>query len=349
VSQSIHPTEIFNRAFYESEKGHLGLWQPDAMTEEPLRRHARELREAVNASLQEQRERVESPVPSPSLYFDLIESTRVNAAAKEVDGLYMVGVTRAFLTTVPDVIKELLSRDSVWKFLLITTDGSTEERRQAEEMIFNTLFVFVTNHELGHIVHGHVTCESEEWNRLKSDVSAVLPKQAAEIEADGYSCFATLNWLFSRVSSDSESVGVPLLRIFLLAALGYLESGAVRIWDWNAMASFSHPQYLSRVDFILGHTIGWCEERHPQIVRSLPHDVIHKGLEAIQNCWQAEDARPLEAQVDELVGGPYRQWEAQIATERVRLRGLLAPFAWRVRGYSDLPIGNPTEDSSSSE
>jgi hypothetical protein len=129
-------------------------------------------------------------------------------------------------------------------------------------------------------------------------------------------------------------IGTRLLRLFLVAALSYLESGASRIWDWSPAVSFSHPQYLSRVDFILGHTRGWCENRQPQLAATLSHELVHTALRAVHNFWETENIRSLEAQVNDLLSGPYAGWEAEIEADRILLRRLLKPFAWRVRGYS---------------
>lgn len=334
-------TEIFERAFYEPTKGNKGRWQPDGLTEDALRERAKRLLLHVNSALQDARESVEHPVPTPELYFDFIESSLVNAGSKEREGVYLLGVTRVFLTTVPEVVAQLLARDAVWEVLLITTDGGERERVEAERMLFDVLFLFVTNHELGHIVHAHTTEASEEWNRIRNDENTVLPEQAAEIDADGYSCFSTLNWLFSRLPSDAEALGAPLLRLFTIAALCYLEAGASRVWEWTVR--FTHPQYLSRADFILGHTLEWCREHYPSLEGSLSHEIMHRALEAVEKCWPTSSSRPLEVQVAELTSGPYGEWERAIAAERTRIRELLAPFAWRVRGYSTVAQDNDVQ------
>jgi hypothetical protein len=328
-------TEVFERAFYEPEKGNYGRWQPDALTDDALRERAKRLLREVNSALQDARDRIEHPAPAPELYFDFIESNAINAASKECSGLYVFGVTRPFLTTVPEVVTRLLARDAVWEVLRMTSNGSKEERAKAEQMLFDVLFVFVTNHELGHIVHGHTTEASEEWNRVRNDDAAVLPRQAAEIDADGYSCIATLNWLFSRLPPDMEGLGMPLLRLFIIAAASYLEAGAANVWDWTAQ--FAHPQYLSRVDFILGHTLAWCQEHYPLLGTSLSHEIVHRAFKAVEKCWPERSSRPLKEQVAELTAGPYEEWEHNVATERNRIRRLLAPFAWQVRAYQTGP------------
>jgi hypothetical protein len=83
--------ELFHEAFFEPED-RLGLRKPDVMTEESLRSRAQKLHASVNASLQEQRERIESPAPAPELYFDFIDSKLVNAHAKELKGVNLFGL-----------------------------------------------------------------------------------------------------------------------------------------------------------------------------------------------------------------------------------------------------------------
>src|ERR1017187_10845236 len=83
------------------------------------------------------RDRIEHPAPAPELYFDFIESNAINAASKECSGLYVFGVTRPFLTTVPEVVTRLLARDAVWEVLRMTSNGSKEERAKAEQMLFD--------------------------------------------------------------------------------------------------------------------------------------------------------------------------------------------------------------------
>jgi len=334
-------TELFAAAFYEPTKGNLGRWQPDALTDDALRERAKRLLVEVNSALQDTIERVDHPVPTPDLYFHFIESKSINAAAKEYHGAFVFGVTRPFLSMIPDLVTRLLERDDVGEILGIQTNGSTEERSDAERMLFDVLFVFVTNHELGHIVHGHTTETSEEWNRIRSDESATLPKQAAEIEADGYSCFATLNWLCSRIPPDKEELGVPLLRLFIIAAACYLEAGAANAWNWNAQ--FTHPQYLIRMDYVLGYVLAWCQEHHPCLSGSLSHETVHSAFKAVQGCWPERDRRPLGVQVAELTAGPYKEWEQLIAAERTRIRTLLAPFQWQVRGYESGTVSEPIE------
>lgn len=333
MSESVQASaEIFNQAFYEPEKGYLGLWKPDPMVEDSIKKHTRELHERINIWLQNQRGRVESPLPAPNLYFDLIKSKFVNAAAKEVSGLYLLGITSAFLTTANEVILELLSRDSVKSFLLIQSESSYDDLNKVQDIFFNTMFLFVINHELGHIVYGHVTNESEEWNQMRNNS---LARHVAEIEADAWSSFTTLDGLFAESSSDREEFKLTRLRVFLLAAFGFLESGAADSWDWNSLHTSSHPHYLSRVDFILGATRSWCEKHFPNAAHTLSHDIIINGLEAIQSCWPQKDSLPIDAQADHLLAGAYTEWEAQICEVRVSLRDLLAPFAWRFFGQSD--------------
>jgi hypothetical protein len=345
VERSETLTELFASAFCEPTKGSYGRWQPDVLTDDALRQRANRLLLEVNSALQDARERVEHPAPAPDLYFDFIESKSINAGAKEYRGACVFGVTRPFLSTVPELVARLLARDAVWEILLIKTNGSDEERAEAERMLFDVLFVFVTNHELGHIVHGHTTEASEEWNRIRNDDGAILPKQAAEIDADGYSCFATLNWLFSRVPPNAEALGVPLLRLFIIAAACYLEVGAANIWNWTAQ--FMHPQYLTRIDFILGHTLGWCQEQCPSLAASLSHEIAHNAFKAVESCWPERDSRPLGEQVAELTAGPYQEWEGHIAAERTRIRELLAPFSWRVRGYQTVALDEPVHEQPS--
>ena len=86
-------------------------------------------------------------------------------------------------------------------------------------MLFDLVFLFVTNHEVGHFVHAHTSSESEKWVKLSSDPGKTLPKQAAEIEADGYSTFSTLNWLFGNRNPTCQArevdgtIGAAFLRL----------------------------------------------------------------------------------------------------------------------------------------
>lgn len=345
MERSATLTELFAGAFYEPTKGNYGRWQPDVLTDDALRQCAIRLLREVNSALQNARERVEHPAPTPDLYFDFIESKSIRAGAKEYQGACVFGVTRPFLSTVPELVTRLFARDGVWEILLIKTNGSDEERVEAERMLFDVLFIFVTNHELGHIVHAHTTEASEEWNRIRRDDGAILPKQAAEIDADGYSCFATLSWLFSRLPPNSEALGAPLLRLFIIAAACYLEAGAANFWNWTAQSK--HPQYLSRMDFILGHTLGWCQEHYPSLAASLSREIAHNALFAVESCWPDRDSRPLEEQVAGLTAGPYQEWEGYIGAERARIRELLAPYTWRVRGYQTVALGEPVHGQSS--
>jgi len=341
MPEPISLSETFHTAFYDAEEGKLGLWQPNPLTDPAVAALARKLHGDVNSSLEEQRSRIVRPAPAPQLYFDFFKYRKPIAEATERNEIFLIGAADALLTSLSSLIEGLLSRPQVLAFLSIEAKGNDVDRKDAQDMLFDLVFLFVTNHEIGHFVHGHTGSQPEEWLEFKSDPVKRLPQQAAEIEADGYSTFATLNWLFTKrspiVEGDTgarQKVEAVLLRLYLLAAFSYLEMGSSRPWRWHCPETFTHPQYLTRVDFIVGHSRGWCERHAIEHERNLSQAHIHEALEGVHNCWHQPDSRNLERQVKDLTSGPYASWEERIREERSRLRQLLEPFQLIVRDYS---------------
>ena len=88
--------------------------------------------------------RIIRPVPAPQLYFDFFKSRRPIAEAQEREGIFLLGVADALLTSVSSMIEELLTRQQVWALLSIVEATKVEDRQRAREMLFDLVFLFVT-------------------------------------------------------------------------------------------------------------------------------------------------------------------------------------------------------------
>jgi len=347
--------EIFHVQFLDGRKGYAG--RADFALEQPeIRRLCHLLHQDVNASLIEQTGRM---LGAPKrLYFDIIKSDHVNASSKACsDELYLIGVTQAMVSRVREVLLHLTSQEHLYSVLRIDAspadpadDSGHSVHQELRDQLFLLVFLFATNHELGHHVHGHTSVvgsalESEGLNGLKTSQI----RQAMEVDADGYAIFASLNTLYSPEwlqkladlfpQGASERAGIErmwMLMVFLAAAV-YLDANAPKDVNWKDMGATDYPPYFLRLEYLLGHIEGWCDLNRPHLAHVLDGSTVKTLLDLASTAWVSENENreiTLAKELSRSDESSYHKHIEDLQAWRHAVRETLKPHVWIVRGYA---------------
>lgn len=345
-------SELFHREF---SVGDYNGRADFAFEEYETRRLCRRLHEDVNSALIDQAGRILGP--QRTLYFDFIKSNRVNASAKAADGhIYLIGVTQGLVTRTRESVLRITANPDFYRVLGIDANPSDltaedKERTVAQEFqdyVFELTFLFATNHELGHQVHGHTSlvgsnADPEAFDGL--DVTQI--RQSMEIEADGYAMFASLNTIYSpdwlsRLKSivpDVQRLAIlqMWLKLYFLAAAAYLDANPGKELNWGNLSETLYPPYFLRLEYLLGHIEGWCEVYQPHLVGVLADQaLVARLLDLASEVWERTDGDSKVTLAKELSGANKAAYEKHIETlqkARAKVRDVLATHQWTVKGY----------------
>jgi hypothetical protein len=133
---------------------------------------------------------------------------------------------------------------------------------------------YISNHELGHMFHGH--CADLRAGRYRAEFSVAalvaesqgMEAQARELEADGYAINLLLRnvllgksgaHMHARVAS-TKPVGEFVLRLFVVSLAAVLYHLDTRPFDPDKVRSRTHSEGLVRMNILLGEVLGWCSD-----------------------------------------------------------------------------------------
>jgi hypothetical protein len=352
---AISLSELFHQQFTDGEYNGRADF---ALEEHETRRLCRRLHEEVNSALLDQAGRIEG---SPkTLYFDFIKSNRVNATSKAADGdVYLIGATQGMVSRTREAALRLTANPDFYRLLgicAIPSDLTGQDTEQTiaqafQDHVFELTFLFATNHELGHHVHGHTSLlGSNAGPETFGGLQRTQIRQATEIEADGYAAFASLNTIYSpewlaRIEATvptEQRVGIQQmwLKLFFLATAAYLDASPGKVLNWENLAATDYPPYFLRLEYLLGHIGGWCQINQPHLVGVLNDPALVKSLlDLASKAWERTDGDSQITLVKELTGADeaaYQKHIDDLQMSRTKVRDVLAPHRWMVRGYSEM-------------
>jgi hypothetical protein len=273
---------------------------------------------------------------------DYIESSMVNAFAFYFEGWYFIGITDGML--------ELFARSctALWRLNPLAEFLGIDPVREKRDSVFQFALLlelqYISNHELGHMFHGHCAGLREGRYRAEFDVATLVANsigmegQARELEADGYAIHLLLKnllqsdtgaFMHSRVQS-TKSVREFVLTLFLLslaATLYHVESDP---FDATKVRSGDHSDGLIRMNILLGEILGWCADNiqwKDAISQNEFQGIMELVVTAVSNPMQEQIWRDQGAY---LLTGEGREYLNDIYKRRINLRLKMDPHHWRL-------------------
>jgi len=244
----------------------------------------------------------------PKLHMDYIDTRRCGAGdlrdrrisaalAFEHEGTSFVGVTRDLL----DNVAEFSSRAAESQRIRDGFHLRPDQKLLAKELVvslFTAQAVFVTAHELGHHVHGHILRDYGQKPYNEFDSGDEIPQlqalisQRKEIVADGYATRICLNNFLLSPGPRMQFLRCLkkpfwhpradrwLARLVCLAAALFLYS---RPGTRKALNRLPHPPALVRMHYIIHQLRDWAAENsRPNLVRWATEGRIQKLISAVE-------------------------------------------------------------------
>ena len=347
-------SELFHREFIDGEYNGRADF---AFEEHETRRLCKRLHEEVNSALLDQAGRIVGP--PKTLYFDFIKSNRVNATSKAADGdVYLIGATQGMVSRTREAVLRLTANPDFYRVLridAIPSDLTGKDKEQTvaqafQDHVFELTFLFATNHELGHQVHGHTSLVGSNADPETFDgLERTQIRQAMEIEADGYAAFASLNTIYSpewlaRIeamvpSGQRVAIQQMWLKLFFLATAAYLDASPGKVLNWENLAATNYPPYFLRLEYLLGHIGGGCQIYQPHLVGVLDDPALVKSLlDLTSESWERTGGDSQITLAKELTGADeaaYQKHIDDLQMSRTKVRDVLAPHRWTIRGYPE--------------
>lgn len=144
--------------------------------------------------------------PIPKILFEIIDNNEPNAIAiKHDDNTYLIFVTKRILSEITEFIEGLIE---------LETNELKKHHEQFQNELKGIFFQIIIEHELSHILHGHLDyleeiremsfVEENQSNELKPEVKKDC--QTLEMDADCAALSRIYGWLNNIGDSNLESV-----------------------------------------------------------------------------------------------------------------------------------------------
>jgi hypothetical protein len=205
--------ESFDRYFKsqsEAEKKRFsGLLNLETSSVEQLATAFIDIRSEINSRITINASRIIGPDGRVEVFMDYVESAEVNAMAFFFEGQYFIGITEGMLKLFSDSCTALWRLEPLADLLEIAFNS--QRRNDLFQIVLLLQLQFISNHELGHMFHGH--CGDLRSGRFQAEFglsakemtanSEGIEGQARELEADGYSVNLLLSNLLTGPSGDA--------------------------------------------------------------------------------------------------------------------------------------------------
>jgi hypothetical protein len=336
------PEDLFDR-FVRGE-GYFGrLRLLDA--EEGLRGLLADIRMHMNDMFGVQRLRLQVDGAHPKLHFDLIDDCdEVNALAFAVEGWSIVGVTQSLFRTLQDVFAMACQNR---EFVASFGDAATPPQPiPLFTLLYLTAFQFVSAHELGHHVHGHLGLPTRSATAVRKEFSVAsggshLASQAEEVEADGYAVHMVLGNMLRGGprahaaqllggAEDQPGIDETLLRVFMAAVVCFFHA-VHQPFDAGKVDERSHPFELSRINTVITDMHGWCAGQEPTFPQwpDVPQFVeFGATLRGVLRATGIEDHWDDQSRFVQCKAG--QDYRVRLYEEREALRARMESFRWSV-------------------
>jgi hypothetical protein len=231
-----------------------------------------EIRAEINQRFETNATEIVTPDGSVRIHMDYIASAKINAFAFFFEDWHFIGITRGMLELF------INSCTALWRLNaledLLGVDLDTVRRDTLFQFVLLLQLQYISNHELGHMFHGH--CPALRTGQYRSELSVTtllanskgMEEQAHELEADGYAINLILrnllegqngNFMHDRLKSRMlERKFVVTLFILSIGSLLYFFEPAP--FDSAKVRSHTHTEGLIRMNILLGEILGWCKE-----------------------------------------------------------------------------------------
>jgi hypothetical protein len=256
----------------------------------------------------------------------------------------MVGVTLSLFRKLHDVFATACQNR---EFVASFGDAATPPQpTHLFALLYLTAFQFVSAHELGHHVHGHLGLPTRSAMAVRKEFSVAsggshLVCQAEEVEADGYAVHMVLGNMLRGaprthaaqllgMAEDQSCLDETLLRAFMTAVVCFFHA-VHQPFDAGKVDEQSHPFELSRINTVITDMHGWCADQEPKLEQwpDVPQFAELGGTlrqilrdTGIEDHWD-DQTRFLQCQA----GLDYR---GRLYAERKTLRTRMGPFRWTV-------------------
>jgi hypothetical protein len=301
-----------------------------------------DIKAEINARFATNAADIVAPEGSVQIHMDYIGSSTVNAYAFYFDGWYFIGITEGML--------DLFAKSCVafWRLNLLSDILGVELSSEHRDLIFQFALLlelqYISNHELGHMFHGH--CAGLRAGRYREEFSVAalvaeshgMEGQARELEADGYAINLLLKNLLltesgthmhTRVAS-TKSLREFVLRLFILSLAAVLYHLDIPPFDASKVRSRTHSEGLVRMNILIGEILGWCADNvdWPNSI-SLEEfqDIMDLVATAASNTSQDQIWRDQGAYLLTEEGKNYLN---DIYKRRANLRAKMNPHRWRL-------------------
>jgi hypothetical protein len=284
-----------------------------------------------------------APTGAVQIHMDYIASSGVNAFAFQFEDWYFIGITEGMLELFAKSCSDLWRLNPLGDLLGI--ELTNDKRNWIFGFVLLLELQFISNHELGHMFHGHCADLNVGHYRAEFSVQSLLAEslgmegQAKELEADGYVVNLLLKNLLQSNSGSSMHQRVQsnmpvrefVLTLFVLSmasVLYYLESIT---FNPSAVRRATHPDGLLRMNILMGEILGWCADN-----LGWPDAIPLADFQRIMSLVAAAASNPDQARIWR-EQGEYLQTEEgkvylnDIYRRRINLRNKMEPHRWRLR------------------
>lgn len=277
------------------------------------------------------------------IHMDYIASSMVNAFAFYFEGWYFIGITDGMLELFAKSCKALWGLNGL--AVLLGIDPVREKRDIIFQFALLLELQYISNHELGHLFHGHCAGLREGRYRAEFDVATLVANsvgmegQARELEADGYAINLLLKnllqsdsgaFMHRRVQS-TKSVREFVVTLFLLSLAATLYHVKSAPFDATKVRSDDHSDGLIRMNILLGEILGWCAD-NIDWKDAISQDDFQRIMELIVTVV----SNPMQEQIwgDQgayLLTKEGKEYLSDIYKRRINLRLKMDPHRWRLR------------------
>jgi hypothetical protein len=236
----------------------------------------RDVQDALNEALRNEKQNVSEHVNHHPFHFDYIEGTVSNALAFRSGGYSFIGITMPLVHTLWDTCVELSKAQAVGAILEVPVSPEREEAILTT--MFQTQLTFVVTHEYTHHVHGHLSQRAPGaavFNEIiSSSTEGSLDDQAFEMDADGYAVYHVLAHLIAgprrkqamellccdHLPADAQDE--ILFSSFVMAVGAFLY--VLRPFSVNSSEVYTrtHPPQAARMSWIIRNATRWCDQNN---------------------------------------------------------------------------------------
>ncbi len=311
-----------------------------------------DIKAEINSRFETNAADIVAPEGPVRIHMDYIASSMVNAFAFYFEDWYFIGITDGMLEVFAKSCTALWRLEPLAEFLGI--DPAREKRDSVFQSVLLLELQYISNHELGHMFHGHCAGLREGRYRAEFDVATLVANsvgmegQARELEADGYAINLLLKnllqsdngaFMHGRVQS-TKSVREFVLTLFLLSLAATLYHLKPSPFVAAKVRSGDHSDGLIRMNILLGEILGWCADNIAW-KNAISQDDFQQIMELIVTAV----SNPMQEQIwtDQgayLLTDEGREYLSDIYKRRTNLRLKMEPHRWRLSTEVQTPNSN---------